>query len=47
MTKESSYFKEGNNKLIKRSKPPEGATLFSSVWQMKRRREPPTGEISK
>ncbi len=32
----SAHYKEGNYKLIKRSKLPEGATLLSSVWQMKR-----------
>ena len=37
-----AHFKEGNYKLIKRSKLPEGATLLSSAWQMKS-----TGEISK
>jgi len=43
----SAHYKEGNYKLIKRSKLPEGATLLSSVWQMKRKRKPSTGEISK
>jgi hypothetical protein len=48
MKKESeAHNKEGNYKLIKRSKLPEGATLLSSVWQMKRKRKPSTGEISK
>jgi hypothetical protein len=42
-----AHFKEGNYKLVKRSKLPEGATLLSSVWQMKRKRKPSTGEISK
>ncbi len=42
----SAHYKEGNYKLIKRSKLPEGATLLSSVWQMKRKRKPSTGEIS-
>jgi hypothetical protein len=32
---------------MKRSKLPEGATLLSSVWQMKRKRKPSTGEMSK
>jgi hypothetical protein len=32
---------------MKRSKLPEEATLLSSVWQMKRKRKPSTGEISK
>jgi hypothetical protein len=32
-----AHFKEGNYKLIKKSKLPEGATLLSSVWQMKRK----------
>ncbi len=36
----SAHYKEGNYKLIKRSKLPEGATLLSSVWQMKRKRKP-------
>jgi hypothetical protein len=43
----TAHYKEGNYKLIKRSKLPEGATLLSSVWQMKRKRKPSTGEISK
>jgi hypothetical protein len=42
-----AHFKEGNYKLINRSKMPEGATLLSSIWQMKRKRKPSTGEISK
>ncbi len=42
-----AHFKEGNYKLVKRSNLPEGATLLSSVWQMKRKRKPSTGEISK
>jgi hypothetical protein len=41
-----AHFKEGNYKLIKWDKLPEGATLLSSVWQMKRKRKPSTGEIS-
>ena len=41
-----AHYKEGNYKL-KRSELPEGATLLSSVWQMKRKRKPSTGEISK
>jgi hypothetical protein len=41
-----AYYKEGNYKLIKRDKLPEGATLLSSVWQMKRKRKQSTGEIS-
>jgi hypothetical protein len=42
-----AHYKEGNYKLIKRSELPEGATLLSSVWQMKRKKKPSTGEISK
>jgi hypothetical protein len=30
-----AHYKEGNYKLIKRDELPEGATLLSSVWQMK------------
>jgi hypothetical protein len=41
-----AHYKEGNYRLIKRSELPEGATLLSSVWQMKRKRKPSTGEIS-
>ncbi len=37
-----AHFKEENYKLIKKSKLPEGATLLSSVWQMKRKRKPST-----
>jgi hypothetical protein len=36
-----------NYRLVKRSELPEGATLISSVWQMKRKRKPSTGDISK
>jgi len=42
-----AHYKEGNYRLVKRSELPEGATLSSSVWQMKRKRKPSTGEISK
>jgi hypothetical protein len=42
-----AHYKERNYKLIKKYKLPEGATLLSSVWQMKRKRKPSTGEISK
>jgi hypothetical protein len=42
-----AHYKKGNYKLIKRDKMPEGATLLSSVWQMKRKRKPSTGEFSK
>jgi hypothetical protein len=42
-----AHYKEGNYRLVKRSELPEGATLLSSVWQMKRKRKPSTGEISK
>jgi hypothetical protein len=41
-----AHYKEGNYRLVKRSELPEGATLLSSVWQMKRNRKPSTGEIS-
>jgi hypothetical protein len=42
-----AHFKEGNYKLIKRDKLPEGATLPFRVWQMKRKRKPSTGKINK
>jgi hypothetical protein len=42
-----AHNKEGNYRLVKRSELPEGATLFSSVWRMKGKRKPSTGEISK
>jgi len=42
-----AHFQEGNYKLIKRNKLPEGATLSSRVWQMKRKRKQSKGEISK
>jgi hypothetical protein len=42
-----AHYKEGNYGLVKRSELPEGATLLSSVLQMKRNRKPSTGEISK
>jgi hypothetical protein len=40
-----AHYKEGNYRLIKMSELPEGATLLSSVWQMKRMRRQFTGEI--
>jgi hypothetical protein len=42
-----AHYKEGNYRLVMRSELPEGATLLSSVWQMKRKRKPSKGEISK
>jgi hypothetical protein len=42
-----AHFKESNYKLIPRSEVLQGAPLLSSVWQMKRKRKPSTGEISK
>jgi hypothetical protein len=42
-----AHYKEGNYRLVKRSELPEGATLLSSVWQMKKKIKPSTGEISK
>jgi hypothetical protein len=42
-----AHYKEGNYKLIKRNELPEGAMLLSSIWQIKRKRKPSTGEISK
>jgi len=42
-----AHYKEGNYRLVKRSELPEGATLLSCVWQMKRKRKPSTGKISK
>jgi hypothetical protein len=42
-----AHFKEGNYKLIKWDQLPEGATVLSSVWQMKRKSKPSKGEISK
>jgi hypothetical protein len=32
-----AHYKEGNYKLIKRDELPEGATLLSSLWQMKKK----------
>jgi hypothetical protein len=32
-----AHYKEGNYRLVKKSELPEGATLLSSVWQMKRK----------
>jgi len=36
-----NHFKEGNYKLIKRSKPPEGATLFQVYGRRRERRNHP------
>ncbi len=41
------HFRESNYKLISIDQVPKNATLLSSVWQMKRKRKPSTGEISK
>jgi hypothetical protein len=41
------HFRESNYKLISIDQVPKDATLLSSVWQMKRKRKPSTGEISK
>jgi hypothetical protein len=38
----AAHLNEGNYKLIRREELPEGATLLSSVWQMKRKRKPST-----
>ncbi len=43
----TAHYKEGTYKLIKKSEMPSGVLLLSSVWQMKRKRKPSTGEISK
>jgi len=42
-----AHYKEENYRLVKRSELPEGATLLSSAWQIKRKKNPSTGEISK
>ena len=41
------HFRESNYKLVKTEQVPKDAPLLSSVWQMKRKRKPSTGEISK
>jgi hypothetical protein len=43
----TAHYKEGTYKLIKKDSMPSGVPLLSSVWQMKRKRKPSTGEISK
>ena len=43
----TAHYKEGTYKLIKKADMPSGVPLLSSVWQMKRKRKPSTGEISK
>jgi hypothetical protein len=40
------HFRESNYKLVSIDQVPKDATLLSSVWQMKRKRKPLTGEIS-
>jgi hypothetical protein len=46
--KNVNHFKEGNYKLIKRSKPPEGATLFQVYGRRRERKKKPfTRKISK
>jgi len=42
-----AHFKEGTYKLIKKEEMPKNVPLLSSVWQMKRKRKPSTGEIRK
>ncbi len=34
-----AHYKKGNYRLVKRNELAEGATLLSSVWQMKRKRK--------
>jgi hypothetical protein len=41
------HFRESNYKLVKIDQVPNDAPLLSSVWKMKRKRTPSTGEISK
>jgi len=41
------HFRESNYRLVSIDQVPKDATLLSSVWQMKRKRKPSTGEISK
>jgi hypothetical protein len=43
----AAHYKAGTYKLIKKANIPRGVPLISSVWQMKRKRKPSTGEISK
>jgi hypothetical protein len=43
----TAHYNEGTYKLIKKDSMPSGVPLLSSVWQMKRKRKPSTGEISK
>jgi hypothetical protein len=43
----TSHYNKGIYKLTHITKLPKDATLLSSVWQMKRKRKPSTGEISK
>ncbi len=43
----TAHYKAGTYKLIKTADMPKGVPLQSSVWQMKRKRKPATGEISK
>jgi len=41
------HFRESNYRLVSIDQVPKDATLLSSIWQMKRKRKPSTGEISK
>ncbi len=43
----TAHYKKGTSKLIKKDSMPSGVPLLSSLWQMKRKRKPSTGEISK
>jgi hypothetical protein len=43
----TAHYKAGTYILVKKSEIPKGVPLLSSVWQMKRKRKPSTGEISK
>ncbi len=43
----TAHYKDRTYKPIKKADMPSGVTQLSSVWQMKRKRKPSTGEISK
>jgi hypothetical protein len=41
------HYKEGNSELFPRAKLPKDALVLPHVWQLRRKRVPKTGEISK
>jgi hypothetical protein len=43
----TAHYRAGTYKLVKIADVPKGVPILSSIWQIKRKRKPSTGEISK